>query len=806
MPQKSLILLSLMLIISQVIPISLSAQAPCGTQMPTEMMSWLAKYKQQNPVPQKRSSDNILYLPATIHLVANDGGFGRFSDEKAYRMVCISNNQMLQTGIQIYIKPYHQEQIFNYIDNTEYYDHTYSSGRQMMKTYNVANSINIYVVSNPSDYCGYFSPPEDAIAVAQKCANDGDATTLTHELGHYFALPHTFNGWEESILMEPSNKRSGSDNIYYGNGTRHYKERVTRVGSEANCNIAGDFFCDTPADYTYVRWACSTKTLHDPLDRVLYPDPAYYMSYSSDVCKTLFSPEQIDVMLTYAKHYRTNLIDSSYIKSTNILSHAYPVMPALHGTTINSNNVTLAWTKVEETENYLLEVKKLQGTDVLYSGYVADTFLTLENLAANQRYRWAISPSVASDYCSSNSKVSYFTTTNEGELSISQLQMITPKCPDEQLGQITVEITGGTKPYVYTWTSPDDHIDEFKSENNTANNLVSGSYYLKVEDATGASDVFNFQMPTIPSINTHLIQTGLSKAYLEEITGGQAPYELLWEDGQTGREVIGLAPGKHMVTITDANNCMVIDTVSVYDIQVDIEQISCYAARDGSIRLTINETETNEDTYNISWQHTNSTIDHLMDLDIGTYRLTITKNAQTIAKYTFLLEETAPLDGTASPHPIHGMIAYTKGGMPPYSYLWPTFTDFQENLDTIANIPNGNHLLYVKDARGCLDTIAFEYRSSIVANPEEELFDTGIRLYPTILDHHMPLRLELASLPTQDGQVQIFGSTGQLIYQENLVKGRQSYDLVVDWTSGSGVYLVKIVVGNQLWIRKLFVQ
>ena len=74
-------------------------------------------------------------------------------------------------------------------------------------------------------------------------------------------------------------------------------ERVDGV----NCDIAGDGFCDTPADYLNYRWNCNNQGLSnvtqtDPLGEKLKSDGSLIMSYSSDVCSYRFSEEQIAAM------------------------------------------------------------------------------------------------------------------------------------------------------------------------------------------------------------------------------------------------------------------------------------------------------------------------------------------------------------------------------------------------------------------------------------------------------------------------------------------------------------------------------
>src|SRR5690606_7628005 len=47
------------------------------------------------------------------------------------------------------------------------------------------------------------------------------------------------------------------------------------------------------------------------------------------------------------------------------------------------------------------------------------------------------------------------------------------------------------------------------------------------------------------------------------VSGGATPYSYLWSSGQTTANISGLVAGTYSVTVTDANNCSVTETVNV---------------------------------------------------------------------------------------------------------------------------------------------------------------------------------------------------------------------------------------------------
>ena len=96
--------------------------------------------------------------------------------------------------------------------------------------------------------------------------------TISHELGHFFGLYHTF---EDGFGLETVD------------GT--------------NCTVAGDLICDTEADDQDAEvdpTNCNmTNNLTDPNGAYLLVPSNNIMSYHPDMCRTLFTPGQASRMI-----------------------------------------------------------------------------------------------------------------------------------------------------------------------------------------------------------------------------------------------------------------------------------------------------------------------------------------------------------------------------------------------------------------------------------------------------------------------------------------------------------------------------
>ena len=241
----------------------------CGTITPSEKLQEIYDFVQHNPAAYNKGTAGVDSIPLTVHIVGNDAGAGYFQLNSLFRVICQLNEKFSPVNFFFYIKwP------LSYINNTSYYNHDYNAGGQMMNDNNVGGTVNVYFVDDPAGNCGYYTYGEDAVAIKKDCSGD-NSTTLTHELGHFFSLPHTFSGWE------------------YG-GTPPNPEAIRRSGPGTNCNSSGDGFCDTEADYYASRWSCPLITnKQDQFGDTYHLDSSMYMSYSSDACQSRFSTQQI---------------------------------------------------------------------------------------------------------------------------------------------------------------------------------------------------------------------------------------------------------------------------------------------------------------------------------------------------------------------------------------------------------------------------------------------------------------------------------------------------------------------------------
>ncbi len=168
-------------------------------------------------------------------------------------------------------------------------------------------------------------------------------------------------------------------------------------------------------------------------------------------------------------------------------------------------------------------------------------------------------------------------------------------CFGEANGTATINATGGSGPYAYTWIN--------LGTSATATNLAAGTYFWEVSDTNGCTAMGSTTINEPTAITTSIVGSnyngyGVSTEGANDgtadltVSGGTAPYTFSWNNGATTEDLSGLSEGTYIVTVTDTNGCSMMDTIVLTEpseLLVDAYLISdniCPSDNNGSVYVT----------------------------------------------------------------------------------------------------------------------------------------------------------------------------------------------------------------------------
>lgn len=281
-------------------------------------------------------------------------------------------------------------------------------------------------------------------------------------------------------------------------------------------------------------------------------------------------------------------------------------------------------------------------------------------------------------------------------------------------GTAITSATGGTGTLTYSW-SPG-------TSGQTANNLNAGTYTVIVNDANGCSKsttaiISNNGGPAITSVNSvNNMCVGQTAGQASvSISGGSTPYTYSWSMGTssitsgTVSQISNLSSQTYSVTITDANNCLIITSVVVTDpppigAATFTTSNSTCGGNNGSAVITLSGGTGN---FNFSWSNSASGAT-AQNLSATTYTVTAT-DANNCSKVSLVTinNTNGPLVSMniATPIKCNGgtgaIAASVSGGTNPFTYNW---ANAGVNGSGPSGLSAGIYSLTVIDKNGCTTT------------------------------------------------------------------------------------------------------
>ena len=282
-----------------------------------------------------------------------------------------------------------------------------------------------------------------------------------------------------------------------------------------------------------------------------------------------------------------------------------------------------------------------------------------------------------------------------------------PPCASGSTGSATASASGGTGPYTYKWSNG--------ATGPTVSGLTTGTYGLTVTDFLGCQGITSVLIIEDSGVNLDVLSTPSSGCGAPDgtasvlISGGTAPFTILWSNGSTASDVTGLAPGTFTVTVTDGNGCGANSSVTVEGspaIDLNITGVNAGCAANGSANAMVTP-GSGTPPFQFNWSN-GATTAIINNITTGTYSVTVTDAAGCTAADQIMVSGAADISvsTTVTNNPCFGGNAGTAtataaGATGQVFYMWSNGGTTQ----TITGLATGTYFVTVVDnASGCTAT------------------------------------------------------------------------------------------------------
>ncbi len=310
------------------------------------------------------------------------------------------------------------------------------------------------------------------------------------------------------------------------------------------------------------------------------------------------------------------------------------------------------------------------------------------------------------------------------------------KCIGDNNGTATISVTGGIPGYTYLWkTTP-------VQTTATATGLSPGTYTVKVTDNAGCVDstTVTIAQPLLlglePKNTTTVNCSGTTNgSAVVVVNGGTGPFSYLWCNGQSTSAASALPPGKCVITVTDANNCVAKDSVTIVappalSLTKLSSDLKCNGDNSGS--ATVNPSGGNPG-YTYSWSSSPvQTGQTATGLPAGTYTVVVTDKAGCTASLNNIVinQPTAITFVTASTiancNTSNGSASITASGgtpAPGYTYFWNSSP--VQTTASATGLSAGIYTIVATDGIGCTGKISVTVMNPSAPVPSATVTDVS---------------------------------------------------------------------------------
>ncbi|MCP1994749.1 hypothetical protein [Flavobacterium sp. HSC-61S13] len=285
-------------------------------------------------------------------------------------------------------------------------------------------------------------------------------------------------------------------------------------------------------------------------------------------------------------------------------------------------------------------------------------------------------------------------------------------CNGGSNGSGTINVTGGTPPYSYSWAPVGGNLQ-------TATGLRAGTYTVTITDSNSCTTTKSVSITepepllvteSSTNINCYAAANGTAEV---SVSGGRLPYSYQWSNGATTSKISNLNVGNYHVTISDGNGCtktasfLIKQPLAPLEASSTLTMVSCSENNNGVAAVTPSGGTA---PYTYLW-NTGASTPSISNLTAGDYNVVITDASGCSITVNMTITQPSPLATSGSQVNISCAGAATgsanvsvSGGTGTYSYSWSPSGGTSANA---TELTAGNYTVTITDANNCQITRSF---------------------------------------------------------------------------------------------------
>lgn len=285
-------------------------------------------------------------------------------------------------------------------------------------------------------------------------------------------------------------------------------------------------------------------------------------------------------------------------------------------------------------------------------------------------------------------------------------------CAGDCKGEATIQVSGGTSPYGFTWDTP-----SIPPGTSMPKNLCPGQYGVTVRDFRGCTRQEKLNILAAKPLDFRFDRIAPTCAgdsngsILSDITGGTAPYRYRWDTGDTTANLNNIPCGKYVLTLTDAAGCVRVSTIEVLCpppvqiLTVVAKAVRCFGGSDGTLEV---QAQGGTGTLKYLWSDPTAQTAPLAEgLGAGQYTVTVSDANGCSTTATMTVSQPEQLVATAN-----GTSATCRGGNDGTATAAATGGTLGKNFSweggksgpQVSGLAAGIYTVTATDATGCTAT------------------------------------------------------------------------------------------------------